>query len=142
MPEFGDVTLGQCGANVGPDSTMEDIANALEFACAVQRHSPWWIGDLILELDRRYGDKGAQCLPLGYSLGLIERCKGISRNVPYAVRNPHLSWTHHIEAGRLPPEAQKTALDQCERDNWTAKDFQVWVTNTLKSPMAVRRLCE
>jgi len=133
----------ECIASIPSDSSLDDFTRALAYATAVQRHSPWWIGDIYNELHRRFGDLGAQAFPLGVSLEMMQRYAGVCRRIPYENRNPNLSMSHHIEASRLPAGLQVRALEKAEHEGYNSADFRLFVSRLLSdTTFGVERLLD
>ena len=132
MTEFGDIQLDTCRPQGARVADLEDIEKAMTWAALTARHAPWWIGDLLIELDRRFGDKGAQAIPSDLlSLDYLERVKGVAQKVPYENRRDDLSWTHHQQASRLPRSMQKEWLDRAAAEGGNSNQLRMAISRFL-----------
>lgn len=132
MLTFGGVQLHECTATAAGGASLGDFEAAFQFAVLMQRHSPWWLGDLMSMVDRRFGDRGAQAFPQNFSLDHLQRCKGISQRVPRDHRSRDLSWQHHIQAARVPPHEQTRILARASRLGLNSNELRMWVSSYLK----------
>jgi len=132
--EFGPIELAECQANQPASATLEDYQQAMAFAVAVCRHCHWWVGDMMLELERRFGDLSTQALPMdSISLDQLNRIKAVSRRVPKANRRADLSWYHHQQVSRLPKHLQQNWLEKAALEGWSSNEFRVQVSKFLSS---------
>ena len=65
-----------------------------------------------------YGELGQRT---GYGAGTLRNLKWVASRVAPEQRHPELSFAHHQEVVRLPPEQQDTVLAQAEAEGWTSK---------------------
>ena len=133
MLEFGPIELAECQANLPRSATVEDYERAMAFSTAVSRHLYWWIGDMILEMDRRFGDGGAQALCFdNISMEQMQRIVAVSRRVPKENRRSDLSWYHHMQVSRLPKHMQSAWLEKAAEEGWSSTELQRMITEFLK----------
>lgn len=94
----------------------------------MQKHVPWWIGDLVVFGEARFGDDFWQVPPQGASEKLIQRFAGVSRSFKTDERVPGLSWTHHVSAMRVKSPKLRTAfLRRAEADGMDSQAFSEWL---------------
>jgi hypothetical protein len=94
----------------------------------MQKHVPWWIGDLVVFGEARFGDDFWQIPPMDASEKMIQRFAGVSRVFKTSERLPGLSWTHHITAMRIKSPKLRTAfLRQAEEHAMDTQQFSEWI---------------
>jgi hypothetical protein len=103
---------------------MEDFEAPLEAIVFLQKNVFWWIGDLILEAEKKYGDDVWQLVPNNVSQDMLDRCRAIALAYPRTERHLNLSWTHHMVVANLPPEQRKGLLLQAESQGWTSGELR------------------
>ena len=106
----------------------EDFGASLEYALFVQRNSPFWIGDLLLQAEAALGDDFYQQLDSGCSLEMIQRYVGVSRLVPKRNRVEGLSWSHHSYVAKVPVDKQLELLLYAKQEGLTSKQFATYVS--------------
>src|SRR5207244_5910126 len=57
----------------------------------------------------------------GYDPGTLRNLKWVASRVAPEQRHPGLSFAHHQEVVRLPPEQQESVLTRAEEEGWTSK---------------------
>ncbi len=91
----------------------------------MQKYVPWWLGDMVVFGEARWGDDFWQSIPLDASLSLLERCASVSRKYKPADRVSSLSWTHHVVALRVKDEvARRSVLRHAERGCLSGEEFR------------------
>jgi len=127
---FGELSLDECGVSGTGKCSLDDYEGAMLIAAMTARHAPWWIGDMLNSLDFKYGDKGAQAIPLELlSLEYLERVKGVAKKVPYKNRRADLSWTHHQQASRLPKHMQPEWLERAAKEGWNSNQLRLAISD-------------
>ena len=132
--------LGPCRfdpdhAHMAAKATVEDFQAALEFAVWAATASPWWIGDLLNEAERRFGDQHTQAIPESISLSKANRLRSTAARVKKAHRRPEstLSQSHYDNAARLPEVYQDEFLDKAEDEGLGTNEFRDLVSSFLRS---------
>ena len=122
-------------ARMAASATISDFQAALEFAAWAAKGSPWWIGDLINEAERRFGDAHAQAIPESLSLSKANRLRHTAGRVDKGHRRPFtgLSQGHYDTAARLPSGLQASYLDQAVIEGWGTNEFRDVVSELLRS---------
>ncbi len=110
-------------------SSIDEWESGVEQLVAMQRNVPWWLGDMVVQGEARFGDDFWQAVPLNASLSLLERCASVSRKYPPAERFISLSWTHHVIALRVKdPIARRSVLRHAEREQLDGDSFREFIT--------------
>lgn len=131
--KIGGIQLKTCCA-VRMTTDPQEFSEAFRFAMWANRSSQFWLGDMLLEGLRRFGDDFYQHIDAPESaFNHLERCRAISAKVPPENRNPFLSWTHHAFVATLPPGKQKAALAHAEEDGLNTSEFQAWIAGQRRS---------
>jgi hypothetical protein len=98
----------------------------------------WWLGDWFVFGHGRYrdGEMYHQALEeTGRSAGGLYTLKWVAEKVGPEVRRADLSWSHHREVAKLPPDEQATWLARAVAGRWSvdllrstiqAKDLSTW----------------
>lgn len=104
------------------EPTREEWLHCLDYLIHIERHVQFWIGDLLgYGEDRRWVTYGELGQRTGYGTGTLRNLKWVASRVAPEQRHPELSFAHHQEVVRLPPEQQDTVLSQAEAEGWTSK---------------------
>lgn len=94
----------------------------------MQKHVPWWIGDLVVFGEARFGDDFWQVPPESASEKMIQRFAGVSRAFKIDERVPGLSWTHHVTAMRIKSQKLRSALlRHAESEGMDGNAFGEWL---------------
>ncbi len=133
-----DLTIGKfkflpTGLVIDDNPQVEEWASPLQFALWCQRASPWWIGDLIVQGEGRYGEEFSQICEGEVSHEMLQRYEGVARKVPLKNRHPELSWSAHAAVARLPVDQQRAWLDRAFSQGWSSTDLRKKVSEYIKS---------
>jgi hypothetical protein len=82
----------------------------------------WWLGDWFAFGEARFrdGEMYEQALEeTGRSVGGLYNLKWVAEKVPPQVRRADLSWSHHREVAKLPPEDQAAWLARASEGRWS-----------------------
>ena len=133
--KIGDADIDEFGATMPKAATVEDFEQALQFAAWALQGSPWWIGDLLNEAERRFGDGYAQSVPDSLSLSKVNRLRSTSAKVAKALRKPNtgLSQGHYDTAARLPANFQEEFLTKAINEGWGTNEFRDLVSVFLRT---------
>ncbi len=101
---------------------LEDFESPLEALAFLQRNIFWWIGDLLLEGEKKYGDYIWQHAPPGVSQDMLDRCVAVSKAYKRSERNPNLSWTHHMVVANK--RNRLKLLEEAEQQGWTSGELR------------------
>ena len=133
--KIGKADVSELGATMPATATVEDFEQALQFAAWAIQGAPWWIGDLLNEAERRFGDGYAQSVPESLSLSKINRLRSTSARVAKASRKPNsgLSQGHYDTAARLPASFQDEFLEKAIQNGWGTNHFRDAVAEFLRT---------
>ena len=87
----------------------------------------WACGDLLCLAEDRYGEAMAQLVDdTKYSVETLRHLARVSRCVPYSIRRPGLSFSHHeaVASLRGQTELQETLLDEAEQRQYGRDAFR------------------
>jgi len=130
----GKCELREAHAKMSADSTVSDFEEALTAAAYFLKGAPWWIGDLLNEAERRFGEGYAQCVPTSVSESQANRLRSVASKVPQDNRKPleTLSQGHYDAAARLPVELQVPFLEQAITDGLGTNEFRNLISASLR----------
>lgn len=103
--------------------TFEQWAGIMDAALAVERASPWWVGDLwnyAIAQGKEFEDRALQAIPLAESTVLNYAI--VARVFPLRDRRSGLSLQHHanvVSIARKDMDRAQMCLEAAERDNLT-----------------------
>jgi len=106
---------------------MAEMTSCLQFCLFAQRASPWWVGDLVLSIEERFGDDFWQDVPDGFSIDAITRWCAVARKVPRQNRRSELSWTHHAIVANLDQAIQRQLLAHAVVECLPSGEFRKYV---------------
>jgi hypothetical protein len=124
LPNF---EFSSCAVTVDGNPKLEDWGGPLLFSIWCQRASPWWIGDLLIAGDARFGEDFSQVCEGAVSADMLQRYESVARRVPPENRRPNLSWSAHAVAARLPHDKQRVMLEKAERYGWSSEVLRIKV---------------
>lgn len=119
------------------DIPFDQYAKLLERAGAIGDAAKWWIGDLLLFGERRYGHEYAQVLgDARISERQSSRYRYVAERVRPSRRRENLSFSHHEEVAPLEPPQQRTLLARAEKEGWSHRELREAIQNlhVLKDP--------
>ena len=122
--KLGAFSLLPCGLHIEGRPEIEEWIGPLQFAIWTQRASPWWIGDLLIAGDARFGEAFSQACEGIISADLLQRYESIARRVPLKNRRPNLSWSAHAMVARLTSDQQREMLELAEKQGWTSEQLR------------------
>jgi hypothetical protein len=100
--------------------TREQWSDCLDYLLHLERHIHFWIGDLLVHGESRWGEMYDEMLQrTGYEPRTLRTLKWVASSVDVSRRREGLSFAHHKEAAGLSPEQQDSILGQAEREGWT-----------------------
>lgn len=95
----------------------------------VEHSVMWWVGDWLNYGEREYGETYSEAVKAtGYSYDTCRQAKWVSSEFPELCGRQHnLSFSHHLEAARLPTESRAEFLTACADNGWSHKDARAEV---------------
>lgn len=120
------VEVSDVGLSVlDPSLPFESYERLFDVAGRVGDAARWWVGDLLLFGDRRYGEPYAQVLSgARVSERQVSRYRWVCERVARSRRRGNLSFSHHEEVAPLEPAAQIRLLDQATARGWTVRELR------------------
>lgn len=121
LAPFGPgIAVTPTSLSVTDDLTYEDFERALTGTAVLNDTTKWWMGDLLVFGEARYGERYAQILSLPQMnehkvRDYIYVCSRVARSR----RNENLSFSHHRAVAPLEPMDQSRLLSQAEREGWS-----------------------
>lgn len=100
--------------------TREQWSECLDYLMHVGRSIHWWIGDLLVYGERRWGEMYAEMIErTGYEPRTLRTLKWVASQIEPARRWDDLTFAHHKEVAGIAPDHQDTILARAEREGWT-----------------------
>ena len=122
---IGAFTLAPNMLVVNGIDPIADWEKSTKVVLMLQRSVNWWIGDIIVYGEQRFGDDIYQVFDPDYvSESLLERCVWMSRQYKPQDRNPSLSWTHHKEVASFPHAVRMAILAKAAMNNWGTTEIR------------------
>lgn len=93
---------------------------------AIDRCSPWWIGDCIRYGNARFGEKYSRAAKLtGYDVQTLMNRVYVASHIEISRRRENLSWSHHDTVASLPPQDQDHWLDIAAQNKMSVADLRL-----------------
>ena len=89
---------------------IEEWEEAAQVVFGMQKWAPFWIGDMVLFGEARFGDEFWQVPPMDASRNSIDRFVGVTGKIKPEDRAKTLSFTHHMTAMRIKEPSVRAAL--------------------------------
>jgi hypothetical protein len=103
VSEHGPFRLTATGAVPTGSPTFDEWMAATMWAVATEKACPWWVGDLLAFGAHKWRDRYNQAASLsGYTEETLRNKVWVSNKVPASRRRDTLTYSHHVEVGRLP----------------------------------------
>lgn len=121
LPGF---TLSATGLTVDGNPSFEEWAEAFETVRRVSSGVRWWVGDLLVAGEERFGEQYAQVLDAAdYEQQTMANLKSVAARVDRSRRREALSFEHHDAVASLPADEQESFLSLAERDGLTRQQL-------------------
>jgi hypothetical protein len=128
--------LGPTGLVVTGTPTLEEWAGIGELLRTLEHGLQWAIGDWICTGEGQFGDQAAQILDhTAWSVRTTAVYRWAASRVPPENRRTDLTFSHHLVVADLPPEEQRSWLEQAAAAE--AATGEPWSVQRLKREMAV-----
>lgn len=85
---------------------------------SMQRHVPWWLGDLVLFGEARFGDDFWQVVPEGTEIKMLQRFAKVASEYRPEERVLELGWAHHSIGLRIKNKALRQAILQVAKSKY------------------------
>lgn len=120
---FGEQTF----LDVPEDTDGPTFERALGTAGRVGKASNWWIGDLLVFGEAKWGEELAQFYPEDMAEQTIANCRWVSSIYAKEDRFAQLTWSHHRIAGGLDYTIRQSALKTAIEDLMSTLEFEKFV---------------
>lgn len=112
-------------AEIDPSATLEECMQMLRTLITCQDSIQFWIGDMLNEMDHRFGDKFTEAAKItGLDIGTLANYSSVSYCVQKSLRNEKLEWSYHKEISRLEPKDQKKWLGLAEKEGLKVRELR------------------
>ena len=117
--------LDELEAQHGGELTLEEARDVAAALGAMARGHQWWIGDLLVWGEVRFGEEFAQLeAELDLPPQTAANWRWVAASVKPSRRREKLTWSHHAEVARLPAKVQDALLRRAEKDSWTVRELR------------------
>lgn len=143
LTAFDASALERAGATVTPTSldipdvaiSYESLENLCSFLGTLNRGCEWWTGDLLLQIEMRYGEKVAQAAEAtGLAPQTIMNRISVCKHVPRQRRKNGLSFSVHAEVAYREPDEQVEWLEKAAANRWTRAQLRLAMQAELVQP--------
>lgn len=108
------------------DMGLPEWSRAVQKLGAIDRCSPWWIGDCIRYGNAKFGEKYSRAAKLtGYDVQTLMNMVYVASHVEISRRRENLSWSHHDAVTSLPPDMQDYWLDLATEQRMSVADLRL-----------------
>jgi len=84
----------------------------------------FWIGDCLAYREQKWGMYDEMIGETGYEKGSLRYIKLVAEKIESARRRADLTFSHHLEVVKLPPDKQDEYLEIAAKNNLTVKDLR------------------
>lgn len=138
---YGRATLTPTSLTLPQDATVDEWEQIGQALGSVQGAIQWWIGDLVLSGEKRYGVKYDRAMELtGLSYKTLRNIVSVANRFEMSRRRDNLSFAHHAAVASLDPDMQDLWLNTAEQQALSVSKLKaamrgavVPVTKDLKS---------
>ncbi len=133
---MGGSSIGSVTVQVGPfallqgslvitkHAPIEEWEKAAKTLFNMQKHSPWWIADMLNFAENQFGEEMWQLVPEDTSESFVGRLIGVGKKYPVRDRETTLSYTHHQMALRIQhPQLRRAILLRAANERINTEDF-------------------
>lgn len=118
----------ETSVSIAEDATQEEMLQIAKQAVAMQTASPWWIGDVLREMNRKFGETYAQyASELNMESATLRSYVYICNAIPPSERRPTLSFSHHRFVASMRAEDRARYLNDAENQGMTAIEFMEYI---------------
>lgn len=114
--------------------TLDELLDEVRRLGRVHAGHQWWLGDLLAEAERRFGEEFAQAESVLSEYGVESQTAAnwqwVATSIDRSRRREDLSWSHHAEVARLEPAQQKRALAYAAKNGLGVRELRDYVALT------------
>ncbi|MBX6773037.1 MAG: hypothetical protein IRY83_15010 [Chloroflexi bacterium] len=132
------VELAETHAVLSPTLGLDEWSELLHSCVRMARACQWWIGDLVIAGEHRWGEVIYQYLSdlTEADYETIRGCVWVAERIPPAERCAELSWTHHRVVAAIDDPALRTQLlEQAREHCWTTRELAAAVRALRAQPL-------
>lgn len=123
--QVGKFTLSKIGVAIDGTPSFEEWQEAMTFTQRSESGVMWWIGDLLNEGEKRYGETYTQAIGSSdYSYETVKQAKYVAGAVELCTRIHNLSWKHHQIVAPLDSKAQAKWLKKASANSWSSAELR------------------
>ena len=112
--------------------TFDEWAGLFGDLCEFHKALPWFIGDLLVQGEHRYGETNAAAVDeTGLGIQTLTNYASVCRRVPRERRNPNLSFTHHALIASLDDHSQQAWLKEAETYDMRTNELRAGIKEAL-----------
>lgn len=139
MTEFDGVRYEPTRLVIPTNLTLDEFVGLLRSLGGIARGHQWWVGDALVEGEKRYGEEIAQhAEELNLEPHTLTNWRWVADSIKSSRRREDLTWSHHAEVARLPAKDQTTALAKAAKESWTVRQLRDYVAITWPVPTQQR----
>lgn len=116
---------------LGRRLTLEQALEIAQGLGAMAHGHQWWIGDLLVAVEKRFGEEGSQVeAALGIASQTALNYRWVASRIEASRRRENLTWSHHAEVARLEPGQQDAALEHAETESLGVRELRDYIALT------------
>jgi hypothetical protein len=106
--------------------TAQEYAGLLATLGGMARNHQWWVGDALVDGEKRFGEDEYSQLVESADLEphTLTNYRWVAASVEPSRRREDLSWSHHAEVARLAPETQTLMLAEAVERSWGVRELR------------------
>lgn len=118
------VNLGDTQLEITADLEWTDFERLSMTLFQMERSHQWWLGDLLVYGERRFGDEFAQVASIsGMAVSTLIKWQWVAAAFTPERRRNSIPWSYHELLVKLPEHEQESWLDAVEREGWTKRQL-------------------
>lgn len=107
------------------DVSFDYWERLVEFSWDIGTGAKWALADLLAYGQTHWPEEWASVLSaLKFKPGTIANMMWVARHVPWSVRQPGVSFSHHQAVAHLEPDAQLLWLNEARDNEWTRDELR------------------
>ena len=122
--QIGPFTLLPGSLVITKHAPIEEWEKAARTLFNLQKHSPWYIADMLNFAENQFGEEMWQLVPEDTSESFVSRLLSIGKKYPARDREITLSYTHHQMALRIRhPQLRRALLLRAANERMDTENF-------------------
>ena len=118
-------TITEKSLRLSRSTTWEQYEGVASFIAGIGRAYPWWVGDLLNDGEKLFGEEFAQIEALlPHSPRTCANYKSIAKWIPENRRRNGLSFSVHEAVAYLEPKERERLLDKAEANGWKRDEMR------------------